>query len=330
MVWWFDWGFGDKDWALLANVTDFQKAINERKDAIQIGAPDVLKVPGDDVQDHAFWNAMQTWVEDNLGSFVVSAELGAPFANEYYDNEDTIPYWANLHDLFAAAGLGTFDWRAYITHPDDAGVDQSRKIIAGDIIGPWIFNDLQKVISVLRWTKADVEWQAGPIYFGQADHKDTWAEAKTGAENDWADTGAVDIDPEANTQGEWNAFGGNQWRAAARRIASSLKITANIGTGCNRAVDWHANTEAQPVEGTFDAQGDAVVEGWCHWLTDSPAEAVAQPESSSRLGGDGSVFPPNWADQPPAPPDVTNRGYIQAGLPRCLVRWDIANGFEYK
>lgn len=330
MAWTLDWTVANQDWAAVANINDFQKATNERKDAIQVGAADALKVPGDDVQEAAFWNAMQTWIETNYGSFVVSHDAGVARAADYYDNRATIDAYGNLAAVFSAAGLGTTDWRRYTTHPDDAGADLGGKIVAGDIIGPWLFEDLQLVLNVLIWTAgSSMAWTDKIRYYGEDDNEITWAAAKAGAEAVWAVSALAQTRPEAYSYGNLNI--GGVFTARLYRGALYLKIGANIGTGCSRAIDWHAYAEKW--HDVWDANGDGLIENsWAKWLTDSPGQAVAQPQSSVRLGSDVTILPV-WCDEPPGAEQVQSKGYRVegGGTPsgRCLVRWDIANGFDY-
>lgn len=53
-----------------------------------------------------------------------------------------------VDDFFESSGRDT--WRAYVAHPtEEAGEDQERLPQTGDIVGPWMFEDLQDAMSTM-------------------------------------------------------------------------------------------------------------------------------------------------------------------------------------
>ena len=160
MAGWTDVSGNDFDWQAVSFVNEFITALNERASVAGLSVFDTTKSAGHDIQAASFWATMQQWCYDNCTSFVESKEIsGGVYVTADFDGDATIPDWTltNFKNYIAdvlASGYNGF--RRYTTHPDDGGtpVTGSSGIIqAGDIIGPWIFQDLQKAINALEWTQ---------------------------------------------------------------------------------------------------------------------------------------------------------------------------------
>jgi len=159
--------------ALLAGNTpwlnELTLAYSERRQAISQSA--YTPAAGKDVQAASYWTALQNWLETNCTSFIdhVNGPLNpAGTAFLYF----TLATWR------ATAGLNTSgfrrsadwdpaadDWTDIVT-PDPmftvAGGGGFGQMQAGDTIGPWIFEDLQKGFGALKWsieTPAVTEWK---------------------------------------------------------------------------------------------------------------------------------------------------------------------------
>jgi hypothetical protein len=138
------------DWHNLVFLNELILAYSERRQAIGQSAGAPLD-GGADVHAMSFWKNMQEWLEANCTSFV---DDGVAIEGAAAVTMFTLATWraaAGLdEDGFRRAtawtpDLATPDWTL---DPDfSAGVMQ-----AGDIIGPWILNDLQKGFSALKWT----------------------------------------------------------------------------------------------------------------------------------------------------------------------------------
>lgn len=351
--------WANADWSAIANVTDFQKAVNERQKALTgADAIGTLKAVGDDVQDHAWIEELQQWVEDHCGvfNFVVSHIAGAPRSSGCFEGETVAPFYMTLAEVFSAAGLGTATWRAYVTHPDDAGVDQERKIAPGDIIGPWLFEDLQAVLNVMVWTRAQATAHADGVdnyqWESQALGPGGWAAYKGWVEAMWVvGAGILQTDVAffaANSFGEWeNIPTGNPppydfeqwWRADL--IRSCGKPSTEVYNYAKSEMDFYALPVAASV-GTWDDYGDTWMtagEGVFSFLeTVANGDGDGTPAQVTLLGAwIGSLDIPNdpWCDDPQpvgAPPPygaASNRGYQCADM-IGVARYNITGGFVYQ
>ena len=308
----------DVDWSAAATLNEFVGAVNERKSALGQGSPFATVVAGDDVQAASFFVAYQAWIEANRGSFVVSHIVGDPWVGGHYDGEAAIATYANLAAVFSGAGLAHSNWRRYTTHPDEAGVVAYGQMQAGDIIGPWIFEDIQKCLNVLVWTKKGFAWQGGDSYQGVGSSSVSWEAAKATAEANWARTG--DGVPWAVSYSRGFPSGAN-WAAILERYAGEAYVI-NVWNGVARYADWYLSTYAA---GTYDAYGDDVLEDvFSLWLQDEPATDATTIVSSSKIG-DASVMPNTpWADW------NTVRGWDSSTPGMWVVlRWNVSGGFAY-
>jgi hypothetical protein len=125
-------------------------AYSERRQCVGDAAVDPLEA-GDNAQDTAFWKGMQDWVEDNCSKWVDDSNFST--ATEY-DAIGDVAYTlssfrteAGIADGFRRATEWPTDWTDY----EDAAYSYG-PIQAGDIRGPWIFEDLQKAFDALRWS----------------------------------------------------------------------------------------------------------------------------------------------------------------------------------
>jgi len=334
MAWPIDWTVNDQEWPAVTSVQAFQKAVNERAQALGLAAPITLKAVGDDVHDYAWIAELQQWVEDNLTSFVVSHFGGAPFAAGYYQGSASIYFYANLAAVFGATALATVTWRAYTTHPDDAGADQGRKIQAGDIIGPWHFEDLQAILNVMvctaeicTWTHEEPEgnWRQG------TDEGATAALAQAATETDWDGNAAGEVPWPPMALANVADMGAN-WQGRLDRVSKYMRGT--FPNPCKRDIDWYVI--GFPLD-VWVANGDwpdgYAAESYSLLVTDAGV-ADATAESSITFGphpiADGDK--PSWdagAD------DVSYGWQLDRGGPgdpnsTAVLRWDVTDGFEYQ
>ena len=126
-------------------------AYSERRQCVNDAAIDALAA-GDVKQNRTFWRGVQDWIETNCVKWVDDSSFST--STEYEARED-VAY--TLSTFRAEAGLdsGGFrratEWPADWTNPADPAYSFG-KITRGDIIGPWIFEDLQKAFDAMRWT----------------------------------------------------------------------------------------------------------------------------------------------------------------------------------
>ena len=316
---WTITNWANADWSAAAILNEFINAINERASAAGGGVSSAAAVAvGDDVQRVEFFRNLQTWIESYLGAFVVSHVAGVPRSSGCFDNTASIDSYANLAAVFSAAGLEYSNWRRYTTHPDEGGGVAYGQMQAGDIIGPWIFEDLQKCLNVLVWTKIGCDITGGDSYEGRGSDTD-WATAKAIAEAAWARTGDGNWPHTYSTA--WT-FGSKYYAVLSRRTGH---FSASVWNGVNRSADFYIKATKPTV---FDAYGDDVIEDkWSFWLADEPANEETTIVSSSQFG-DASVMPNNpWCDKPP--PENT-RGWDSSGGMWMVLRWNVAGGFSYQ
>ena len=312
----------DADWSAAATLNEFVDAVNERKLAAGLGAPFAAVNAGDDVQAATFFTAYQQWIEDNLTSFVVSHDGGVARGGGYYDGAGTVGAYANLGDIFVATDLAHTNWRRYTTHPDEGGVVAYGQMQAGDIIGPWIFEDIQKCLNVLVWTKKAVTF-SGEAFTGNGVGA-TWAIATAASEADYALAGASSV-PDAYTLGY--ELGGT-YTAWQQRAACDGQAT--VWNGCTRHADWYIYPALPLAVLIFEDYGDDVIEvKWSLWSQDEPATDDTAIVSGTTLGQ--VQMPPTapytWCGAP------TLGGYAGKGWEKddsvVVLRWNVAGGFTY-
>jgi hypothetical protein len=130
------------------------QAYNERRQCVDASfTPVDLLGEGSNAQDTAFWRGIQQWILDQVQRTTGDnrwldheQEIEGKSALPYY----TLAAWrtnSGLYDGFRRATTWPSDWTDYEDAEYNYGVIQ-----AGDIRGPWFFEDLQKGLDALRWT----------------------------------------------------------------------------------------------------------------------------------------------------------------------------------
>ncbi len=336
--WAVDWSTEvDGDWTLVANVTDFQKAFNERDQALTgTDKYSPLVIAGDDIQARSLWKGMQSTVAGWGIKFAISHDNGTPRAAEYYDGAPEISVYG-LAEIFSAAGLAHSNWRRYTTHPDDGGSDLGGEMQVGDIIGPWVFEDIQATLNVLVWPKSTGAWTAnGELSWfrsrGVGDPRNRDNNIQVCRDNWWEDEEIDDRRPRAQTQADGliaEMFRRNPYPSA---IIEDFRI---------RDIEWYGFILAQNVSVPqhFDAQGDGVI-----------FETYKMSSTESGVNGDGGTYIgsdrwlasrhqvelPNFLPEFPSPPQSNGNPYgyeVQepsSGVSCVLLeRFNITGGFEY-
>jgi len=125
-----------------------------------------LRVAGDDAHkrdsadtDSPFY-AMQVWMENAFNSWADWTQTDTGDRTGNFNNQASIPNFASLAAFRTAAGLpngfrratswdlSTDDWTDY-----NDGMFSYGHIQVGDILGPWIYEDLQAIMSAASWTQ---------------------------------------------------------------------------------------------------------------------------------------------------------------------------------
>jgi len=345
------------DWASADFLNEYVDAVNERLLAIRLGGQCLDAVqPGDDVQLTATYPNYPEWPQDESG---IIWELQRAVIAHWVEDQDisllkffarsheadtskrSLAFWhtsaeAYIPDYYPtddaariAAGLPSPLFRRYRDKPPSEGgtLEAPGLIQPGDIIGPWIFEDLQKILNVLIWT-SECDYRpfiegAGERWYGwqgSANQSyETWVEAKSVASGDfkyiaWAST------IYAYTRG----YQPTNWYQAEMARGERKMWAIHSPTSMAREVAWYNHASAY---GDFNNNGDPVLDGlWSRWLTEQ--YAVTVPAITSVFLGQASS-PPVWCEKPPAQYVTTMRGYGVTDISN-VISWDVAGGFTYR
>ena len=268
------------DWDHLQDRTHANEIIaaySERRQSIGHSAVTPL-ASGDKAQDSAYWKAIQQWIETYASSFVAHTEtIISP-----------ITMWT-FSTLVAATEMNSSGWRratAYDSSADDwTDVDDAMystgQITSGDIRGPWIFDDLQMALDMLRWTKPTVSF-TGRV------------RAQAGNDSNPADQDEANATQAVNWPlASWDSYLGGPIFAAysvvgpmlgysyfayAQAIRSGLSVTVPTANACTLDIYAKATTRSGT---TFrDLQSFGVVENEFFIVVSFPLSSVAARTSS--------------------------------------------------
>jgi len=326
-----DWST-NPDWASASLLNEFVDAVNERKIAVGQGGPLSTVQVGDDVQAAGgVLGQVQDAIEGMLGSFVVSHDNGTKRQLNFWRNEGgpephTDTYTSVGHLLQAMGVTGSMGWRRYRDAPEsEGGTLETGPFQVGDIIGPWLFDDLQTALNGLIWTGA-VPGIENLTNFGEGARQEGWLAAIAQADADWdsGDNEHSDTNEksEADTTGVWDS---GVWRAVCRRVISRASVPTT--TTMARHVAWYAYSERAYTDGDWDANGDTLLEDkWEVWL-DEPFGIGEATQSSQWLGA--TMTQPIWCDAPVEDGPRSDLGYA-AWNAVAIISWDVAGGFTYR
>jgi len=304
-------------WAQLVNGEDFVKAVNERKTAIGQGGPLTLPIAGDSAQKAAFWRPIQQWVEDNLGSFVVSHDAGVkrdPTVD--FNGESTIPVYASLAEVLSAAGLGIGAW--------------TDGTIAADVPSrPTVFKEIQAALNVLIWTKEAYSWAwsgENNTKSGSSGWQANWAAAVAAAVAAWnASLFASDgSNPRATYTGSFEA---GLYAAGIIRRYNYATISDPAGSLTKDAA-WLIAANRLAL-GPYADNGDDVdvLENKWHCWDSSTGHAGGTITTTTALGSIAAL--PAECAAPVWPGTVDTELGWAGGADAVIWQYDRANGFEY-
>jgi len=347
MAWTYTYdGSAFNDWNAVARIKEPWEAVKERNIALGTSGP-YIPAAGADVQyggtaapasttgDFSFrW--LQGWVEANLGSFAVSHDAGVKRAAGHWDGDVMPVAYANLAEVFSAAGLAHSDWRR---KTDLAAWATPGKQQAGDIIGAWLFEDMQKVLNVLIWTIENPAWDrdGDDNITTAADNSglSVWADFQTELEDDFAaaSPGPSGDPPQAGVRASYSL---GVFEGAATRLYSFGRISS-IDDDVAKAIDWYALIAAHVQgyhESEYDRNDPDVPAGYedlaYNWTTTTHAAASGTDLVAPTALGDTLMGFPVWCTEPP--PDGDDIGYIAGWVAdeiAAVARWDVVNGFTY-
>jgi len=172
------------DWSAKAFLDQIVLRIQERQTVVGLTLRANVTI-GDDVQARSFIVGLQADIESLLDDFVDHTQGSGNFSGS-----SIVPMWSSV-SFFLALNGGT-SWRRKVDYDDDFSYGQ---IASGDIIGYWIFEDLQNALKLLKWVVRVGKWEetggleTGSTYIGQSTYsigtEEDITTAKSNAEADW-------------------------------------------------------------------------------------------------------------------------------------------------
>lgn len=171
---------------------ELEISINERLLLYHDAAPLTLTVANDDIQDRNRIRRMQSSVLNIIGN--LDTEI---FKGNISDTLDSIDTYSSYEDIFSSASLRPDGFRRATEYdpevndwtdindsmwiPNVGGAFNDSRCSIGDIIGPWIFDDLQKVLRKLNVFVFDAETADVENY-----SVDNYANTDVSGGHDWA------------------------------------------------------------------------------------------------------------------------------------------------
>jgi hypothetical protein len=204
---------------------------------------------------------------------------------------------------------------------DDDPVWSYGQMQAGDIIGPWIFEDLQKGFGALKWTARD------SLFFGcsqlatnvKSGHAEsflhpTCASARQAAINAWSIGTNKDYFYDVWAK-LWDYYYTPHWGADCHRYKGTITLSG-LPTFLSRAIDVYI--KATRTEFDFDSTGLTSAYSFYETFASSAAASVVTSEFST-----ADTIPFNIAGSPACPSggDVTFR----AEFADAVLKWDFTN-----
>lgn len=326
-----DWS-ANPDWHSAALLNEFVDAVNERGVACGVGPLISVVNVGDDVQSATgvIFQCQQT-IEGIYSQFIQSHDAGVKRALTYWNGGTTRPdsaHYASLSALFAAAGLSSTSWRRYREAPaSEGGTPEAPGVLTiGDIIGPWLFEDLQKVLNALIWMSLSEDVYEEDGYNSGTGAGATWAAAKAAAEVMWNSGTGAGVGSTAEARSHGSEWAGTYTAMMQRAIQKAH--APDITTAMVRRVAWYIGV-AKYDGYVWDANGDAVLEDQLsNWLTEDYAVGV-EARTTSSVGT--SMTMPVWCAEPGVDSNA-GRGYVNGGPiggVTNVISWDVPGGFQY-
>ena len=346
-------GWSTTDWApgnIQAYADEFWQALGSRLSVIGETAP-YVPIAGADIQGGNSgtpsapgsttgtfsWRWMQDQIENECSHFVQSGDEtdGSVWSlTSFNGSEEGWPWddWTFANLMKAIGGFavtptpatnfrrvpsGTSypsDW----TDWNDAAYSYG-KIVAGDIMGPWIFQDLQKALNFLIWTVPSYSWTTGTDNYrwgSSGGLRATWAAAKEAAETQAHTTPypySNDTMPVNHTSGNTD---GSRFDALLERCENQLEATGIYtggAAGLQHRVAFFVKAEAF---GDWYEVGpaDLVEDQWK--LYDTSALNITATDTSIFIGDCDNV---DWCDQPTVGVGST-KGFTLIGM-NAIIDW---------
>jgi len=282
-------------WQALLN--EITTAYSERRQVI--GQSAYVPEANRNVQSAAYWAALQEWLETNCVGFV-------DYENGPLNDDKNDFIYFTLDNWRAASGLNASGFRR-----STDGINFSYgQMQAGDAIGGWIFDDIQKGFGALRWTLGtgivpDYTIQRNALnVFG--DTGGTYEQCKDQLRSEWNAASWVGLGSyviyATYAFQAYNPAPYDYWyMSAIRYCTNNLSINIPIVSGhplpCSCAIYSHYVTPDGYVFNDFDGLG--ATKGWCLWKElEESSDATRTlgsykndnlPHDSGMQNGDGDV-----------------------------------------
>lgn len=331
-------------WNAVALLNEYVAAINERNAVLGLN-PEAAFVVGDYVNHprdgrpfdpaQGLIRLVQNWIVANYAQFAASHDAGDPRQPGYWTNRAAVLNYATLAEVFAAANLPYSHFRRYVDGPPErGGTVQYGLHQTGDIIGWWLFYDLQALLAVLVHRQRTLTWFVPDDPEDPAGHKDA-----LGVDAVFADAVAeflalyaaaawggipwpgVEVEPRA-----WGRFFQSlgDWHVVGYRTRTAAKVTVTGATACE--LDFYAFARApapwQEHADSWSDQGDPVLRDklsmWCTVAGDPGLTTASETLGGAVAPAIGAVADIAYGYE------VGGSGTY--GQSRALVRWQ----FEYR
>lgn len=326
------------NWRSAAIVNEIRAGIRERQAALGV-ALIPLAVAGDSAQSAAQnFAAMQDAIAALIPGFCDHTASGGD-----YSGMAAVPVWQisddgadhYFFDAFPAPQVG---WRRQVVK--GTFIAGGGGAAAGDIIGTWLFEDLQNALKLLRWIPVALVWST----HGENNCKDASAiDDSVGAAKATAAAHYAAQSPFNNSnngpsagsyQEEHSNVPGGFIAKLLRRYAYignttlpplAASVDADFYFAAVKAIGYSSPVPAD----TFDANGDGVIES-------DPTTIGAKQKTITYDGsgtawqifGDAALAQPDWCTDPAIVGDFFSKGWCYEGQSTAIVH--AADAFTWK
>lgn len=161
-----------------------------------------------DVQFVGYWTALQHYTENAAIKYV--DHINGPFSTHPDTGVESVAHFS-LATFREAAGLNALGFRRATEWDGIVDPEWSYGFMqVGDIIGPWIFEDLQKALGILKWT-------VHPVYRAEVQEKAASGSATTIEE-------ALNIARANWAAASWDAYGQFPWQSPTYGAKASADL----------------------------------------------------------------------------------------------------------
>lgn len=216
------------DWQSLSFLGELQLAWNERRYAVGHSSIGWVSA-GTDIQAVSFWSrpdedgyyvdgGIQSWLEKYCVRFLDYEQPLDPFPDQL-----TLAVWRTRACLHADGFRRATTWPADWTNPDDPAYMHGQ-MQAGDIIGPWVLQDVQRGLSALRWSPETYYDPVDEAFYGIEDKRSISTPGRK-SKNISVSDATWDL-----RRAAWNtAFAADNWVSGGSDVYLWLEVISNYG-----------------------------------------------------------------------------------------------------